>query len=203
MRQKRKKAALGAILGIVSVLGSVLANTLSAKAQQKQAKAQVNNINEQNRQNRILANQENTSNLMNNVNQMYNNQDYLNSYYDRFNTIGNQMNTQSSLKCGGKRKVKRCGGKKATMGTNKPLTFGQKLDNFNNAGGFSAIGNLASSIISGIGNINAANILNSAKYENYNPTSYSIQGYNGDTYKNRNNFQDRFLMLKCGGKKKS
>lgn len=203
MRQKRKKAALGAILGIVSVLGSVLANTLSAKAQQKQAKNQVNNINEQNRQNRILANQENTSNLMNNVNQMYNNQDYLNSYYDRFNTIGNQMNTQSSLKYGGKRKVKRCGGKKATMGTNKPLTFGQKLDNFNNAGGFSAIGNLASSIISGIGNIKAANILNSAKYENYNPTSYSIQGYNGDTYKNRNNFQDRFLMLKCGGKKKS
>lgn len=203
MRQKRKKAALGAILGIVSVLGSVLASTLSAKAQQKQAKTQVNNINEQNRQNRILANQENTSNLMNNVNQMYNNQDYLNSYYDRFNTIGNQMNTQSSLKCGGKRKVKRCGGKKAIMGTNKPLTFGQKLDNFNNAGGFSAIGNLASNIISGIGNINAANILNSAKYENYNPTSYSIQGYNGDTYKNRNNFQDRFLILKCGGKKKS
>lgn len=203
MRQKRKKAALGAILGIVSVLGSVLANTLNAKAQQKQAKAQVNNINEQNRQNRILANQENTSNLMNNVNQMYNNQDYLNSYYDRFNTIGNQMNTQSSLKCGGKRKVKRCGRKKVTMGTNKPLTFGQKLDNFNNAGGFSAIGNLASSIISGIGNIKAANILNSAKYENYNPISYSIQGYNGDTYKNRNNFQDRFSMLKCGGKKKS
>lgn len=202
MRQKRKKAALGAILGIVSVLGSVLANTLSAKAQQKQAKTQVNNINEQNRQNRILANQENTSNLMNNVNQMYNNQDYLNSYYDRFNTIGNQMNTQSSLKCGGKRKVKRCGGKKATMGTNKPLTFGQKLDNFNNAGGFSAISNLASNIISGIGNIKAANILNSAKYENYNPTSYSIQGYNGDTY-NKNNFQDRFSMLKCGGKKKS
>ena len=195
-QKKREKAFLGAILGIVSVLGSVLSSSLSASAQQKQARAQANAIREQNRQNRIAANQENTSNLMNNINQMYNNQDYLNSYYDRFNTTGNQMNTQSSLRCGGKKKVKRCRGKKAELGTNKSLTFGQKLNNFNDAGGFSAIGNLASGLISGIGSINAANIANSVKPEYYRPTTYNFSGYSGDTYK------DRFASFRCGGKKR-
>lgn len=195
-QKKREKAFLGAILGIASVLGSVLSSTLSVSAQQKQANAQANAIREQNRQNRINANQQNTSNLMNNINQMYNNQDYLNSYYDRFNTTRNQMNTQSSLRCGGKKKVKRCGGKKAELGTNQPLTFGQKLNNFNDAGGFSAIGNLASGLISGIGSINATNIANSVKPEYYKPTQYGISGYSGDTYR------DRFSSFRCGGKKR-
>lgn len=195
-QKKRDKAFLGAVLGIASVLGSVLSSSLNARAQQKQAQAQANAIREQNRQNRIAANQQNTSNLMNNINQMYNNQDYLNSYYDRFNTTGNQMNTQSSLRCGGKKKVKRCGGKKATMGTTQPLTFGQKLDKFNDVGGFSTIGNFVSGLISGIGNINAANIVNSVKPEYYRPTSYNFSGYSGDTYK------DRFSLFKCGGKKR-
>lgn len=195
-QKKRDKAFLGAVLGIASVLGSVLSSSLNASAQQKQARAQTNAIKEQNRQNRINANQENTSNLMNSINQMYNNQDYLNSYYNRFNTTRNQMNTQSSLRCGGRKKVKRCGGKRATMGTTQPLTFGQKLDNFNDIGGFSAIGNLASGLISGIGSINAANIVNSVKPEYYRPTTYSFSGYSGDTYK------DRFALFKCGGKKR-
>lgn len=195
-QKKRDKAFLGAVLGIASVLGSVLSSSLNASAQQKQARAQANAIKEQNRQNRIAANQENTSNLMNNINQMYNNQDYLNSYYDRFNITGNQMNTQSSLRCGGKKKVKRCGGKKAELGTTQLLTFGQKLDNFNDVGGFSAIGNLTSGLISGIGSINAANIINSVKPEYYKPTTYSFNGYSGDTYK------DRFSSFRCGGKKR-
>ena len=195
-QKKRNKAFLGAVLGIASVLGSVLSSSLKASAQQKQARAQANAIREQNRQNRIAANQENTSNLMNNINQMYNNQDYLNSYYDRFNTTGNQMNTQSSLRCGGKKKVKRCGGKKAELGLTQPLTFSQKLDNFNDVGGFSAIGNLASGLISGIGSINAANIANSVKPEYYRPSSYSFSGYSGDIYK------DRFTSFRCGGKKR-
>lgn len=196
-QKKRDKAFLGAVLGIASVLSSVLSSSLNANSQQKQARAQANAIKEQNRQNRIAANQQNTSNLMNNINQMYNNQDYLNSYYDRFNTAGaNQMNTQSSLRCGGKKKVKRCGGKKAELGTNQPLTFRQKLDNFNNVGGFSAIGNLASGLISGIGNIKATEILAEAKPEYYRPTSYNISGYSGNTYR------DRFLSFKCGGKKR-
>ena len=195
-QKKREKAFLGAVLGIASVLGSVLSSSLNARAQQKQAQAQVNAIREQNRQNRIAANQQNTSNLMNNINQIYNNQDYLDSYYDRFNTTGNQMNTQSSLRCGGKKKVKRCGGKKAELGTNQSLTFGQKLDNFNNVGGFSAIGNLASGLISGIGSIKSAETLAEAKPEYYRPVSYNINGYSGNTYK------DRFSSFKCGGKKR-
>ena len=194
-QKKRDKAFLGAIIGIASILGSALTSSLNARAQQKQAQAQADAIREQNRQNRIAANQQNTSNLMNNINQMYNNQDYLNSYYDRFNTTGNQMNTQSSLRCGGKKKVKRCGGKKAELGTNQPLTFGQKLNNFNDAGGFSVIGNFASGLISGIGSINAAKTLAKAQPEYYRPTTYNINGYSGDTYR------DRFASFRCGGKK--
>jgi len=185
---KRDKAFLGAILGIASLAGSLISGGLSARAQAKSAQAQADAIREQNRQNRITANQQNTMQAMQNMNTLYNNQDYLDDYYNRFNTSVSSS-TQTSLRCGGRKKIKKCGGR------NK-ANFGTQLIKFNDAGGFSTLGNLASGIIGGISTNNAANIANSVKPEYYRTMGVNIAGYSGD------GFRDRFLTFKCGGKKR-
>lgn len=204
MKQKRNKAFLGALAAAIGIGSSLLSAGFNARAQRKAAEAQAAQIREENRQKRIAANQENTTNAMQNLNNIYNNQDYLNDYYNRFNTLS----TESSLRCGGKKKIKRCGGrKKGELGTSSLKTNNTSSSNSNTSNNFgllSSIGNLATNLINGIGVNNATNILGNVKKEYYNPSKINISGYSGDTYNNVNDsrFKDRFSTFKCGGKKK-
>lgn len=193
-RVQRKKGFLGAAIGIASILSSIIGSAINANNQKKAAQSQADAINEQNRQNRIAANQQNTSQLMQNMNRIYNNNDYLDSFYDRFNTNTSSVNTQSSLRCGGKRKAKRCGGKKAELGTID--TNANNIRNKFDTSSLSQIGNIFSSIINTVGNSQANNILSNAKIETYRPTGFNIAGYTN------NGFNDRFSAYKCGGKRK-
>lgn len=199
MKCKRKKYFLGAILnGVSTIIGSAL----NAKAQRKQAEAQAAAIAEENRQNRITANQQNTSALMQNLNNIYNNNDYLNSYYDRFNNSTNNI-----LRCGGKVKKKK---RKAPLGTIIQAAVQDTKEQIAGAG------NLVGNIIGGLGAIRNVETLANAKKDYYRPNNVLTSGYSGDLNKNNynennyfnssnntnNEFKNRFQTLKCGGKRK-
>lgn len=211
-RQVRQKKWIGGlIMGALSLGGALLNYFGNKKSNQQQIDLAQQQANEQKK----VANEQATANRLQQLNQSFNNTDYLNSYYDRFsnkymsnptqqNVQNNGINTAYSLRCGGKKKVKRCGGRsKAELGK---FTSFIKTNGSDIGSGIGQLGNLVFSGLSMVDNLKTNKKLNQIYTDVYNskPEEFSIQGYTGDTYrKNRDGFQDRFSMLKCGGKKKS
>ena len=203
-RQVRQKKWIGGlIMGALSLGGALLNYFGNKRSNQQQIDLAKQQANEQKK----LANQEANYQRLQQFNTLSNNNDYLNSYYDRFSNkkINNSnINTAYSLRCGGKKKVKKCGGRsKAELG--KFASF-MKTNGSDIGSGIGQLGNLVLSGLSMVDNLKTNKRLNQIYTDVYNskPEEFSIQGYTGDTYrKNRDSFQDRFSMLKCGGKKKS
>lgn len=211
-RQVRQKKWIGGlIMGALSLGGTLLNYFGNKKSNQQQIDLAQQQANEQKK----LANEQATANRLQQLNQSFNNTDYLNSYYDRFsnkymtnptqqNNQSNGINTAYSLRCGGKKKVKRCGGRNKAKG-GKFVRF-VKNNSDTIGSGIGQIGNIVLGGLSMANNLKTSKRLNQIYTDVYNskPEEFSIQGYTGNTYrKNRDGFQDRFSMLKCGGKKKS
>lgn len=202
-RQVRQKKWIGGLLmGLLSLAGGAL----SYFGNKKSNETQIDLAKQQAAQEKLNANQQATNQKLQQLNSSFNNTDYLNSYYDRFNNNvnGNSINTSYSLRCGGKKKVKRCGGRsKAELG--KFASFMKTNgDTVGNIAG--SLGNLIFSGLSMENNIKTSKELNNIYRDlaNYKPNTFTYQGYTGDTYRNDNNgFRDRFQTLKCGGKRKA
>ena len=108
---KKKKASLG----ILSIIGTAagIATSLAQNAQQRQL------AEEQYEREQSLLNQQQALNNMNVLSQEQNNQQYV-----------DQMNSKVTLKCGGKRKIK-----KATLGTEvQNANSSQHINNINSIG---------------------------------------------------------------------
>ena len=186
MKQKRDEKFIGGLIaGIGSLLGGILSNVATNRATNENIKLAEQQLSES----RKLKNEARSAETMSGIQNLYNNEDSLNNYYNRFsNASANNLNTSSSLRCGGIKKKKRCGGKKADFGT----FMKENSENI-----MSTVGGLLngiSSIQQAAGQAKVNNIM--AKANAYNPTSYSFSGYSGDTYK------DRFSSFRCGGKKR-
>lgn len=203
-RQVRQKKWIGGLIMGALSLGGALLNYFGNKRSNQQ---QIDLAKQQADEQKKLANQEANYQRLQQFNTLSNNNDYLNSYYDRFSnkTINNSnINTAYSLRCGGNKKVKRCGGRsKAKLGK---FAYFMKTNGSDIGSGIGQLGNLVFSGLSMADNFKTNKRLNQIYTDVYNnkPEEFSIQGYTGNTYrKNRDGFQDRFSILKCGGKKKS
>lgn len=205
MKNKRKKAVLGTVLGVGSLISSLIGAGTSIYNNIKNSNAKADAIAEENRQNRINANIDNTNTAMQNINNNLNNNN-LDEYYDRFNT-------NNIFKCGGSKKRK-----KALLGnlsqynvattnmTPKLVVPNQNNINTNNTTTnsinkldiASGVGSIIGSIGSSIGNIIASNKANNVKKEYYRPNQVNILGRTNQ-YSNDN--LNNLPMYKQGGKK--
>ena len=185
--EREKKWIGGLIAGLLSLAGGITSSVMSKKNTDSQIAEYEKQRDATNKYNNNIS----SANVLNGMQNLYNN-DYLsNGYYNRFsNATNTNVDNQSSLRCGGKRKTKR-----------KKSNFGSFMAN-NGNGIISSIPGLITTVSGAINNnrLNKAmSELNDAKMDNN--TKYTFSGYTGDNYSDKR-FNDRFYTYKCGGRKK-
>lgn len=185
--EREKKWIGGLIAGLLSLAGGVTSAVMSKKNTDSQIEEYKKQIDATNKYNNNIA----SANVLSGMQNLYSN-DYLsNGYYNRFSNVNNINSTnQSTLKCGGKKRIKR-----------KKSGFGSFMTDYGN-GIISSVPGLITTVSGAINN----NRLNKAMSElndarTNNNTEYTFSGYTEDTYSGKR-FNDRFYTYKCGGRKK-